>query len=291
MSPTEPVHSPSGLLEALAMPSQGKVYDLSSGWWRGMPNIELHPHFDVVTYRSPRGVENQGDIPMLRPENNRAQLNFMSELVIGTTHTGTHIDALCHIVCGPNREWHGGHSADTELGDAGALNSDATELPPMICRGLIFDVPALLESEALPPSYAVGPEQLQGLCDRGGFDVRPGDVALIRTGQMRHWPDEELMWKESGGAGISLAGAEWLHERGVAAVGADTAFIEVEPSGVPGSPQPVHIFLLQEHGVPILEWVSCEQVAADGVTTCLFVCLPLTIRGASGSMVRPVAIV
>jgi kynurenine formamidase len=35
---------------------------------------------------------------------------------------------------------------------------------------------------------------------------------------------------------------------------------------------------------------SCEELAAAGVHEFLFVCLPLTIAGATGSLVRPIAI-
>jgi kynurenine formamidase len=39
-----------------------------------------------------------------------------------------------------------------------------------------------------------------------------------------------------------------------------------------------------------MEWVNCEQLAADGVASFLFVALPLTIRGGTGSPIRPIAI-
>ncbi|MDR1236802.1 MAG: cyclase family protein, partial [Propionibacteriaceae bacterium] len=68
------------------------------------------------------------------------------------------------------------------------------------------------------------------------------------------------------------------------------AFIEVEPSGIPGSPQPVHVYLIQQQGTPIIEWITSEELARDGVYEFIFVCLPLTIKGASGSMIRPIAI-
>jgi kynurenine formamidase len=76
----------------------------------------------------------------------------------------------------------------------------------------------------------------------------------------------------------------------VAAVGADTEYLEVMPSGDPASPLPVHLHLLVDRGIPILEWVQCEELAAEGVHEMLFVALPLSVRGATGSMIRPIAI-
>jgi kynurenine formamidase len=278
----------SAVLEALRLPQRGRIYELASGWWPGMPGIELHPRFDVITYRSPQGVRVQNDIPMLAPENNSAGMSFISELVMGTTHTGSHIDALCHITC--SDEWHGGHAASEHLGDKGALNSDATELEPIVARGVCFDIPGALGLDVLPPSFPIGREELERAVERQGSEIGTGDVALIRTGQMKSWPDVAEMERTSGGAGLSIEGAKWLHERGVRAVAGDTAFLEVAPSGIEGNPQPVHLFLIQGEGVPILEWINCEALAADAVYEFLFICLPLTISGATGSMVRPIAI-
>jgi kynurenine formamidase len=67
--------------------------------------------------------------------------------------------------------------------------------------------------------------------------------------------------------------------------------LEVLPSTVAGNPHPVHIALLVERGIFILEMVNCEELAREQVWEFCFMCLPLSIRGATGSMVRPVAVV
>jgi kynurenine formamidase len=107
---------------------------------------------------------------------------------------------------------------------------------------------------------------------------------------MRNWPDAGAL-KAVEDAGVSLAGAEWLAARKPIVVGADTPAFEVAPSGVPGDPQPAHRFLLAKLGIPIMEWVYLEGISRDRVGAFLFVCIPLPIRGATGSMVRPLAIV
>jgi kynurenine formamidase len=53
---------------------------------------------------------------------------------------------------------------------------------------------------------------------------------------------------------------------------------------------PVHVHLLVESGIHIVECLNLEELAAGGVAEFLFVALPLKIRGATGSPVRPVAI-
>jgi kynurenine formamidase len=272
-------------LEALSIPRTGRIYELASGWWPGMPVAEGHPPFQVLTYRSPAGERNQNDVPFLRE--NPLNVGWVSELVIGTMHTGTHIDALAHTTFGPDAAWHGGHSSHTELGDFGPLNGDASELPPMLTRGLCLDIPGALGLDQLADAQPVGETELKLACDRQGCLPAAGDVVLIRTGTMRGWPEPE---SPPAGSGLSLDGALWLASLGVAAVGGDTSILEVDPSGVPDSPQPVHHALIFERGIPILEWVYQEDLAADGVSEFLFVCLPLSVRGATGSLVRPLAV-
>lgn len=276
------------VLAALSLPSKGKVHDLGSGWWRGMPGVSCHPQFNVLTYRTPRGLHNQRDFWMISEDNDR-RFSFVSELVMGTSHTGTHIDALCHVTCGEHDEWHGGVSANDALGDFGALSHDASELGPMVCRGVHLDVATYLGGERLPAQFPIDDRVLAATAEAQGVEVRPGDVVLVRTGQMRDWPDTEAM-AASDGAGVTIEGARWLSERRPSAVGADTASFERVPSGIPGDPQPVHLHLIFEHAISIMEWVDCESLARDGVSEFLFVALPLNITGATGSMIRPIAI-
>jgi kynurenine formamidase len=282
--------TPDSVVEAMKTVQKGKVYSLESQWWRGMPGHPVHPRFDVITYRSPRGEQNMKDQDYLNEPANKINYGFVSELIMGTSHTGTHIDALCHVTCGENAEWYGGHSSHDELGDFGALNSDASALRPIVTRGVMLDIPKVLGEDHCPAEFPIGAKEMQAAVDAQGIEVRPGDSILIRTGTMKFWPDTEKM-AAAENSGISMSGSEWLLEQSPAAVGADNVAFECAPSGVDGSPQPVHVHLIQQNGIPIMEWVNCEELAADGVYEFAFVCLPLTVVGATGSMVRPIAIV
>jgi len=275
---------------ALARVSRGRVYSLESRWWRGMPGHPVHPRFEVLTYRSPRGEQVQKDQDYLNPPENTINYGFVSELISGTAHTGTHIDALCHVTCGEGATWHGGYSSEEYLGDFGALNSDASELAPIIARGVLLDVPKALGRDYCEAEYGITGADLQAAAEAEGVELAGGEVILIRTGQMQFWPDMEAM-AVAANSGVGIDGSHWLQERGPLAVGADNVAFEVAPSGVEGSSQPVHVHLIHEHGIPILEWVNCERLAADGVYEFTFVCLPLGVIGATGSMVNPIAIV
>jgi kynurenine formamidase len=128
------------------------------------------------------------------------------------------------------------------------------------------------------------------MLERQQLELREGDVILLRTGRMANWPDTAAM-EASSGAGLSLGGAEVLAASRPSALGADTGTVEVEPSGIAGEPQPVHRLFVHDVGVPLIEWIYLEELAAAGVSEFLFVSLPLTITGATGSPIRPLAVV
>ena len=119
-----------------------------------------------------------------------------------------------------------------------------------------------------------------------------GDVALVRTGYMRHWPDEALM-AEHRGPGPDESAARLLADRGVVAVGSDTRPSRCSPRPTRASLEPAagaHAAPDRardlHHGEP-----RPEELARSGAREFLFVALPLSIRGATGSMIDPVAVV
>jgi kynurenine formamidase len=287
---TVPAHrlSQSDVREALALAVQGRVYDLDCGRFPGMPLFSGHPAFQVLSYRTPRGLINQGDQEWLA--DNEVNFHWQSEMLIGTVHSGTHIDALSHITCGDDHTWHGGGCAERDLGEFGPLRGDATEIPPIIARGVLIDIPGLRGVDALEAHQPIGPQELQEALQRQQVSLRPGDVAMVRTGYLSGWPDAEFIAAHEQ-AGIDRDAALWLADQGVVSVAGDTESVEVLPSTVPGNPHPVHIALLAERGIFIIEMVNCEELARDQIYEFCFVCLPVSIRGATGSMVRPVAII
>ncbi|MBV9940854.1 MAG: cyclase family protein [Solirubrobacterales bacterium] len=277
----------SDVLAALALVKHGRVYNLDCGPFPGMPIFPGHPPFQVLSYRTPHGIANQGDQHWLG--DNEVSFYWQSEMVMGTVHSGTHVDALAHITCGARHEWFGGSCEEEHSGDFGPLRGDATEIPPLIARGVLIDVAGARGVAALAAHESIGAGELGDALARQDVELRRGDVALIRTGYLSGWPDAEFIAAHEQ-AGIDRDAALWLAEHGAVAVGADTEALEVLPSTVAGNPHPVHIALLNERGIFIIEMVDCEELARDRVYEFCFVCLPLAIRGATGSMVRPVAL-
>jgi kynurenine formamidase len=282
--------TPETVLAGARLIRDGRLFRLARERFGGMPLFPGHPPFSVLAYRTPQGLRAAGERPW--GVDNDVCLGYMSELVMGTTHSGAHIDAHAHMTVGDDDRWHGG-CARTDLGDFGPLRGDASEIPPLWRRGVLYDVPGHRGVDALGAGEPVTAAEIEAIEAAGTPAAGAGDVALFRTGCLRFWPDREALAAHKG-AGPDISAARLLAEREVVAVGSDTETFEVQPApdpGVPTNPQPVHTLLLIEHGIYIMEGLDLEAIATEGIREFLFVALPLAIRGATGSMIDPVAIV
>jgi kynurenine formamidase len=110
---------------------------------------------------------------------------------------------------------------------------------------------------------------------------------MIRTGRMTVWPHEKRYMAPE--PGLNRDGAEYLAKAGVMLVGADNIALEQYPSAEPGNWDSVHTYLLAEAGVPIVEVVDLEALAAERLYTFAFLGACLKLRGATGSPMRPMA--
>ena len=211
-----------------------------------------------------------------------------SGVIICGEHTGTHIDALSHqsdslVLCG-------GVPVAEVQSPRGFTKHGVEEIPPILAPGVLLDVAAKEGVDSLQPGRAVTAEDLQACCERQGVSVEPGDVLLVRLGNARYWDDEE---RYLAGPGMDASAAYWAAEKGVLAVGADNmawdllGLVDEEL----GCALPGHLILLARNGVYIVENLMLEELAAAGAHRFEFVCAPLKLVGATGSPVRPVAVV
>lgn len=281
-----------GILDAMRLVERGQIYSLARTRFPGMPLFPGHPSFSVLSYRTPHGFRVSGEQPW--GPGNDVGLGYMSELVLGSTHSGAHVDALAHMtVQRDGDDYWGCGCASQDLGDFGPQRGDASELSPFWTRGVLFDVPRHRGVEHLGHAEPVGADELAQIAAAQGVTPRAGDVALVRTGYMSLWPDAERM-HEHRTPGPDLSAAHWLLDHGVRAVGSDTETFEVQPPpkrGDPHNPQPVHTLLLIDAKVYIFESLDLEELAADSIHEFLFVALPVKITGATGSMLDPVAVI
>jgi hypothetical protein len=94
-----------------------------------------------------------------------------------------------------------------------------------------------------------------------------------------------------------MKATKWLIEqKGAMAIGTDTSGLEVLPprledsQAVGGSFNPIHVYLLVEQGIHILEFHNQEQLAADRVYEFAYILSTNAIRGTvAGTAMRPIA--
>jgi kynurenine formamidase len=262
-----------------------RVFDLSVDYFVGMPGWIAggDPTFQMWMTHTPRGTQID-NLPGVDEAQNQL-VSYSGDAVSMYTHSGTHIDALNHF--GYYGEIFNGFSAHDHLSSRNWDVAGADKHPPVIARGVLLDVPALLGIDELPASYGVGPEDLKGCLKRQGVELQLGDVILVRTGRMRAWPDQDAYIVD--GPGITLEGARFLALSGASLLGTDTASFEQTPSNVPENWNVVHCYLLAEAGIPMLEIANLEELAAERVYEFAFVGACLRLRGATGAPIRPLA--
>ena len=256
-----------------------QVYDLGRPLRVGMPQSPNHPAF---WHALPR---RHGD--MVRADGASAA----NDMITMGTHVGTHIDAFSHVsqdgrlLDGSDAVAAGRGGRFTELG--------AHTIEPMVRRGVMLDIPrALGTPRGCEPGYEITPADLETAQETQGTRVSKGDVVLVRSGWGGLFDDPyAYVGAESGVPGVSEAGAAWLADRGVHAVGADTIAFECLPAGAGHSVLPAHRVLLVERGIYIIETMALEELATDGVHEFTFVLASLAIFGATGSPVRPLAVI
>jgi kynurenine formamidase len=196
------------------------------------------------------------------------------------THCGTHIDTLNHL--GFYGKFWNGWTADKDLGSRIWNKGGLDKYPPVIARGVLFDVAGLHGVDCLPDAYAVTPQDLQSCLKEAGVEFRKGDVALVRMGRMTKWPDFDGYLVNT--PGISLDSAKWLcEEAGAMCIAGDTIGLEVLPSEEPNVFLPVHAYMFATAGAQIIEVVDMEAIAAEKQYEFAFLGFPMKLRGATGA--------
>ena len=257
----------SELLELLA---KAKVYDLAQTYFVGMPHYPTHPPFLFSLTRQ------HGEYP--GPEGHSSS----AEAIGLGGHVGTHIDALCHFSY--RGKLFGGAEVAQSYG-AGHAGLTVDTIAPILRRAVLLDLVGMLGDSPLAEDFEVTPEHLETAAR--GVEIRRGDVVLIRTGWAQYFAEPRKFLAEGKGPGPSIAGARWLSGRGVFAAGSDTLAFEK----IPAATMPVHVHLLVESGIHIMECLNLEELAKAQVREFLLIAAPLKIRGGTGAPMRPIALV
>jgi kynurenine formamidase len=275
--------------DMLSLVRTGTVYSLAVVHYEGIPV----PGPMVPYTLSPR--LRHGDLSDISPASAAA------EVVTMAAHTGTHIDALCHI--GEHRSTNGqpdatrtgrvylydsatdGVPADEHVNFKGQTHLSIAEMPPIVTRGVLLDVARCKGVDVLPDGYIITANDIQATMAAQSTVIQPGTAVLVHTGFYQHLRDGSHVYADAI-AGIGLEAAQFLHQQGMILVGADNMTVEAFPP----YDHAVHRFLLVHNGVTHLENLYLEELAAQQVYEFLLIVTPLRLQGATGSWVHPIAI-
>jgi kynurenine formamidase len=262
---------PDAVKAALAGVASGKVYDLGLEINDRIPNGAVRFSLAFIT------------TPEMTAKTTPFQLAI--EMVVGTLHISTHMDALVHVQ--KDGRIYGGELARDVREDSGWKKFGMETVPPMIGRGLILDVARVKGYERLPDPYGITVDDIKATLHATGEQIRKGDFVLVRTGKIQQYGDPKAFVESE--PGLTREAAIWMYDQGMAVLGTDTAGTEPVPVIDPANT--THHAMLVERGVHLIENLNLEDVVKANVTSGLFIALPLKITGATASWLRPVLIV
>ncbi|MBO0651934.1 cyclase family protein [Streptomyces triculaminicus] len=205
---------------------------------------------------------------------------------------GTHWDGLSHVSHGGRL--YNGRPADSITAQGGAAFHGVEKAGHIVSRGVLLDVARARGVDRLAGEHAVTPEDLEAAEELARVTVRPGDIVLVRTGQIQHYLAGDKQAYAYPSPGLSIRTPEWFHTRDVAAVANDTLTFEIFPPEIENLWMPVHALDLVEMGMPQgqnwnLEALS-EACATSGRYAFLLAAMPEPFVGGTGTPVAPVAV-
>jgi kynurenine formamidase len=278
-----------------------RLFDLSHTWDERSPIASVNPPYSMVlnaTHENTRGTFGDG-----------GQLSFTSEIQQWSgQHGAPSIDAIGHI--GHNGLLFGGVDAVQATSDPRGIGRgrkgvgaelDIAHYPKelLVNRAVLLDVARFINrnSRPLTGAFNITGDILADTARHQGAEIRPGDTVLIRTGWGRYFADKPDLYKGDNAAGVGVTGARFLIDRGARVVGNDTLTFEVRPPVAfpPETPAfqvfPVHMLLIADNGINIIENYFLDEIAEAGEYEFLLVVPPLKIRGGTGSALRSFALV
>lgn len=205
----------------------------------------------------------------------------------------THWDALAHVSY--SGQLYNGFPASSTTAERGATRCGIHRVTSIVSRGILLDVARALGHDVLPPRHMIREDELEAAVEHAGTRPEPGDIVLVRTGQMTFLKARDREGYTLGEQpGLTTHTIRWLRRHDVAAVAIDTLAMEVFPCEDPAVLFPVHMIQLRDMGLTQGQNFDLEALAAhcaaDGVYEMLLVANPEPVTGGTGAPVSPVAI-
>ena len=267
-----------------------KLYDLSFTWNEQSPVLGLNPPYSFALNRTHKMTyEIFGQAP-------GSQVSWASDIMyFSGQHGAPTIDAIGHI--GRNLKLHGGVDAvaatSTPAGIGANLGIENFPADLMVNRVVLLDVARQIASgrpDPLAPGFEITGAHLEQTAKAQGVEVRKGDSVMIRTGWGQYFAKDNAKYLGEQSPGPGQDGARWIIDKGVRLAGDDTATFEKRPAAYGKELFSVHMMLLADSGIYIVENCNLEALADAKAYVALLILTPLRIQGATGSPLRAIAL-
>lgn len=284
--------TPETVRAAAALVRTGKTFSLAIPLDREgpMPSRSARVNPQHVMYK------HGGDL-LADWENARTGMQSTDDGIYMPLQCATQWDAFSHVFY--DGQTYNGHGPESVTSTGATHNSITAMRDCTVGRGVLLDFPRYYGVPWLEPEEAIQEVDLEACAAHQGVEVGEGDFVLVRTGHMlrkrleaeEHWGD----YAAGPAPGLGLSAADYLLPRRIAAVASDTWGLEVVPcESLPETKYALHIVFLVNAGVLIGEIWDLEDLAADcaadGVYEFFLSAQPLTVTGAVGSPLNPVAV-
>ena len=311
--------NPAKVLEAIELIDTGRVYALAHDMDERTIPLPFGRVFDVEMFQ----------FPFPPPD---GQLFSQGTIAAHIGQLGTQFDALGHAGHPDFGFFNCLPASDVEPDEDGLIQKLGVEtVKPFFTRAVLLDFvnhfsktidrKKKMAGKILPPSYIITLEDVMEVLESEDVGAPgEGDVALFYTGSDRFFgvgEEGDTMLGDTPGIGVEVA--DWLAGQKVAMVGADNLAVEAQlgfggaddfPPGHPleaiagGFANPVHLVLLTQHGIHLLELMKLEELAEamlekqtyvhdeddDNPYDFAFIYATVPIKGMAGSPGQPLAV-
>ena len=271
--------TPEAVLAATQVCRTGKVYSLALPIQReGVPIFDYRGAPQRLSLTS--NTDNDRYEVFGAPEG----LGSNEDVLVLASHSITHMDALSHVFA--EGTMYNDFGAEEFTTAKGAQHLDVAQTASFAGRGVLLDLPRHQGVDWLEPGQVVDAAQLEACRAAQDVELRSGDILLVRTG----WLD--LFATGADGyaqPGLGKDAVSFVDDHDISVVGADNAAIECMPFD-DNEFLCVHIALLVNRGVTLLEHLYLAELAADGCHEFLLAVGGLKVTGAAGSPINPIAI-
>jgi kynurenine formamidase len=203
----------------------------------------------------------------------------------------THIDALCHYSF-EGKIFNGFERSAIAPGPGCPSNGVENHKNGIMTRGIIVDLPRMRNVAYLEPGTPVYPSDLEAWEKYAGIKIGSGDALFLRTGRWARRTEKGPWNVAANSAGFHASVMPWLKQRDVAVLGND-AVNDVQPSGVEGSPRPIHQLAIVALGLPLIDVMDLEAAAETAARLkrweFLLTAAAVPVLGGTGFPLNPIA--